>query len=110
MKLLLDENLPHTLATDIQRIFPESEHVRNVGLRGRTDWEIWEFARISGHVIVSKDFDFNERALLMGAPPRVIWLRIGNCTRQDIQKLLFESRETILAWESNLEEAVLELG
>jgi predicted nuclease of predicted toxin-antitoxin system len=29
---------------------------------------------------VFKDSDFSERSVLRGSPPKVIWLRIGNCT------------------------------
>ncbi len=109
MKLLLDENLPPVLADSIQALFPESKHVRSLGLKGQPDDLIWEYAKNHGFVLVSKDSDFNERALLKGHPPQVIWLRIGNCTRQDLQDLLLTNFEIIHQWEKHAEESVLEL-
>jgi predicted nuclease of predicted toxin-antitoxin system len=109
MKPLLDENLPHGLADSLQDYFPGSQHVRKIGLKGQSDRLIWEYAKKHGYIIASKDSDFNERALLLGSPPRVVWLRIGNCTRQDLEKLLMRNREILLTWESKSDEVVLEL-
>jgi predicted nuclease of predicted toxin-antitoxin system len=39
-------------------------------------------------VIVSKDIDFQQRSLLFGHPPKVVRLRVGNCTVQMIGDLL----------------------
>jgi predicted nuclease of predicted toxin-antitoxin system len=41
--------------------------------------------------ILSKDSDFYQRSLLFGPPPKLIWLRIGNCTRDDLIALLIYS-------------------
>jgi predicted nuclease of predicted toxin-antitoxin system len=49
-------------------------------LEGATDNQVWRYALDHGFAIVSKDSDFAERSALSGAPPKVIWLRIGNCT------------------------------
>jgi len=38
--------------------------------------------------IVTKDADFQERSLIAGAPPKVIWIRRGNCSTSDIQTIL----------------------
>ena len=80
MKLLFDENLSHRLAEALSDVYSGSEHLRNCGLRGASDERIWQYARENGFVIVSKDSDFSERSSLRGSPPKVIWLRIGNCT------------------------------
>jgi len=39
-------------------------------------------------VIVSKDTDFSELSLLWGFPPKVIWIRRGNCSTQETEQLL----------------------
>jgi predicted nuclease of predicted toxin-antitoxin system len=80
MKLLFDENLSFRLVGALADIFPESKHVRDVGLLGADDRMIWEFATLQGFVLVSKDTDFYDRSVLYSAPPKVIWLRIGNST------------------------------
>lgn len=45
-----------------------------------SDTEVWRWAAEHGYAIVSKDADFHQRSLLFGAPPKVVWLRIGNCS------------------------------
>lgn len=49
---------------------------------------IWDFAASHDLVIVSKDEDFHQRAFLFGPPPKVIWVRLGNCTTQRIGQAL----------------------
>jgi len=58
------------------------------GLRDADDSEIWEYAKANGYAIVSKDSDFQQRSLLRGAPPKFIWLRVGNCTVKRTENLL----------------------
>ena len=69
-------------------LYPDSIHVRDVGLTDATDTTIWEYAKQHGFVIVSKDSDFQQRSLLLGHPPQFIWLRVGNCPVGIIQELL----------------------
>src|SRR6266480_3145162 len=51
---------------------------------GADDEAIWEYARREGFTIVSKDSDFQERSVLCGSPPKVIWLRIPNSSTSEI--------------------------
>jgi predicted nuclease of predicted toxin-antitoxin system len=39
-------------------------------------------------VIISKDADFYEQSMLRGQPPKVIWIRRGNCTNRQLQLIL----------------------
>lgn len=80
MKLLLDENLSPRLVASIRDLYPDSCHVEDCELLCATDEEIWRYAGQNDFVIVTKDSDFSERSALHGSPPKVIWLRIGNCT------------------------------
>jgi predicted nuclease of predicted toxin-antitoxin system len=88
MKLLFDQNLSPRLPRLLADIYAESVHVREVGLRDADDSEIWEYARVNGYAIVSKDSDFQQRSLLSGAPPKFIWLGVGNCTVARTERLL----------------------
>jgi len=88
MKLLFDQNLSPRLPKSLADIFPDSVHVREVGLREADDQMIWEHARLYGFAIVSKDSDFQQRSLLYGSPPKFIWLRVGNCPVRAIEDLL----------------------
>jgi predicted nuclease of predicted toxin-antitoxin system len=88
MKLLFDQNLSPRLPRLLADIYPESVHVREIGLRDSGDAEIWQIAKANGFVIVSKDSDFQQRSLLHGMPPKFIWLRVGNCTVKRTEDLL----------------------
>ena len=88
MKLLLDENLSFRLIAALSDLYPDSAHVREAGLLGSDDSRIWAYAAEHGFMLTSKDTDFYERSLVFGAPPKVIWLRIGNNTVNETAKLL----------------------
>lgn len=88
MKLLFDQNLSHRLPARLADLFPGSEHVRPAGLDRSPDEQIWEHAKANGFCIVTQDSDFAERSRLYGAPPKVVWLRCGNSTPQQIEAIL----------------------
>ena len=88
MKLLFDQNLSPRLSRLLADIYPNSVHVREVGLQDADDNSVWQFAGINGYAIVSKDSDFQQRALLHGPPPKFIWLRVGNCSVSRTEELL----------------------
>lgn len=88
MRLLFDENLSFRLVGDLADAFPDSKHVREVGLRGAADQVIWAYAGREGMLLTSKDSDFYQRSLVLGAPPKVIWLRVGNASTDAIAALL----------------------
>jgi predicted nuclease of predicted toxin-antitoxin system len=88
VKLLFDENLSPRLVAALADIFPDSAHVDRLGLGGATDDEVWEHAHKQGYTLVSKDSDFHEKSLLHGYPPKVIWIKRGNCTNKQIEMIL----------------------
>ena len=88
MKLLFDENLSPRLVSALADLFPESAHVDRLSLGGEPDPVIWEYAKRHGYVLVSKDSDFHERSLLYGHPPKVVWIRRGNCSVRHIEMIL----------------------
>ena len=90
-RLLFDENLSPRLATVCADLFPGSQHVRDLGLKGATDQTIWAYAAEQGFCIVSKDDDFRGLSLLKGAPPKVIWLIVGNTSTAEITRILREA-------------------
>ena len=98
MKLLLDENLSPKLVRRLLDSFPGSAHVEGCGLGAAGDWEIWRFAKENNFVIASKDSDFYNRAAVFGGPPKVIWLRVGNCPTAGIEESLERSKAAIEAF------------
>jgi predicted nuclease of predicted toxin-antitoxin system len=88
VKLLFDENLSPKLVVRLADLFPNSVHVREVGLEAANDPAVWDYARENHLVIVSKDADMHQRSFLFGAPPKVVWVRLGNCSTTDVENLL----------------------
>jgi predicted nuclease of predicted toxin-antitoxin system len=110
MKLLLDQNLSHRLVSQLAVGFSGSTHVRAVGLLDADDERIWDYAKRNGFSIVSKDSDFQQRALLYGHPPKVIWLRLGNSGTNAVAALLRTRQADILAFDADPMEAILILS
>jgi predicted nuclease of predicted toxin-antitoxin system len=110
MKLLLDENLSPALAKAISDLFPGSAHVHDCGLGSADDSSVWDYAKNNGFTIVSKDSDLHDRSLLYGSPPKLIWLRIGNCTTARLENLLRTYSAEIRNFEANPLEAFLVLS
>ena len=102
MKLLYDENLPRSLVRSLARLFPDSTHVALEGLEAASDIEIWEFAEQGGFTIVSKDADFQEHSLLLGHPPKFVWIRRGNCSVKDLADLLTAAHPDLLVFEGDV--------
>lgn len=96
MKLLLfDQNLSPRLVSRLADLYPNSVHVDELGFGSASDREIWAFAQQNNYMIVTKDADFSELSVLLGSPPKIIWLRRGNCSTTDIEQLLRTSYEAI---------------
>ena len=110
MKLLFDENLSPRLVDLLSSTFPDSTHVCQVGLSQADDDTVWFHAKDHGYTIVSKDSDFHQRSFVLGIPPKVIWIRRGNCTTMEIATLLQDHQSDLQRFEQNNEAAFLELG
>ena len=82
--LLIDENLPASLVA----ILPlDCSHATDLGEQA-TDRQIWEYARAKNSTILTRDTDFFDRLMLDGPPPKVIWVRLGNIRKRDLENLL----------------------
>ena len=80
MKLLLDGNVSHRIVQRIADLFPDSAHIKTVGLKQADDSAVWKWAKQQGFTIVSKDTDFYQRVIVLGHPPKFIWLQGENAT------------------------------
>lgn len=47
---------------------------------------IWRYAKAHNYTLVSKDSDHYEFSMLYGHPPKVIWIRMGNCSTKSIEE------------------------
>jgi predicted nuclease of predicted toxin-antitoxin system len=109
VKLLFDHNLSHKLVSRLTAEYPGSMQTRLLGFARTADPEIWFYARTHGFIIVSKDEDFSELAVLRGSPPKVVWLRLGNCSTGAVEHLLRTSVAIIAQFAVDTERVVLEL-
>jgi predicted nuclease of predicted toxin-antitoxin system len=80
------------------------------GLGGSEDEAVWKYAGLHGLTIVSKDSDFFNRSVLIGAPPKVIWIRLGNCSTTKVEQLLRSKHAAIEAFLRHNLETCLMLG
>ena len=55
MRLLVDQNLSPRLVAALATLYPDSTHVRDVGLATADDDVVWRYAADQGFTIVSKD-------------------------------------------------------
>lgn len=107
MKLILDQNLSHFLCNSLHDIFPELTHVKNLLLQSASDDEIWEYAKNNLYTIVTKDSDFNERAIVHGFPPKVIWIKKGNSSTSAITLLIRDNFKRISDFITDDENSIL---
>lgn len=95
MKLLLDENLSSRIVTVLEPYYPGTTHVSLVGLERAMDYDIWLYAKNNDFVILSRDSDYYDLSLIKGSPPQVIWLKIGNCSKQTVVDLLIKKKKIL---------------
>jgi len=74
-----------------------------------SDEEIWRFAKEHGYTIVTFDSDFYDLSVIWGQPPKIVWIRTGNLTTQEIEKLLRSHSENIERFVDRSELACLKI-
>ena len=110
MKLLLfDQNISPRVIDRLADVYPNSAHVFMLGMGDVLDIEIWQYAHDHDYVIVTKDADFSEFGVVKGFPPKIIWIRRGNCSTSDIEIILRENYSAISALSEDTETGILTL-
>jgi predicted nuclease of predicted toxin-antitoxin system len=104
---VLDQKLSHRLCDRLADLGVTMVHVRTVGLEAADDSQVWDHAAEHDFMIVSKDGDFNNRSFLFGAPPKVVWMRRGNCSTRDIENLLRTRLEDMVTFAADTTAALL---
>ena len=107
MRLLFDENLSPALPGQLAGLFPDSVHVRDLGLVGADDLALWRAAAEQGLVLTTKDDDFVELSILRGAPPKVLRITLGNCRTAEIVVLLSAEHARIERFVGDAEASIL---
>jgi len=84
----LDAQLPPDLAAWLSRAFQVEAHsLQDLGLRDAEDQVVFEKARASAAVLISKDSDFVELVSRHGPPPRLLWVTCGNVTNARLREV-----------------------
>lgn len=95
MKFLFDQNISFRIIEKISNLFPGSKQVRQIGLEDCKDFEIWEYAKENDFVIITFDSDFYDLSMIKGIPPKIIWLRTGNTSTENISGILIKNFDLI---------------
>lgn len=101
MKILFDQNISYRLIKSIKNRFPEAASIRELGLENATDIQIWDFAHKNGYSIVTFDADFYELSMLKKKPPKIIWLRTGNTSTENLIQLFLNKHDIISEFINN---------
>lgn len=109
MKLLFDQNLSPRLVRALADLHPGSTHVREVGLKAADDEIVWSYAANNGFAIISKDGDFRQMSFLYGHPPKVIWIKRGNCSTSKVEEILRTNHSHLLEFEADKDTSLLVL-
>ena len=107
MRLLFDQNLSRHLVKEFQIHFPDVRHVTSLGLSSASDEEIWNFARAEGYTIISKDADFHHMSFRYDAPPKAIWLKLGNCSTRQVSVCISRNLPALHAFLKDADSATL---
>lgn len=57
-----------------------------------------------------KDSDFHQLSFLRGHPPKVVWIRRGNCSTDEIESLLRQHEADLRAFEQDSDASFLVLS
>jgi len=95
VKLLFDENLSDRLVDRLADVYPGSRHVRQLGMKSSPDRIVLGYAGMMDMVLVTKDGDFDDLALLGGEGARVLRLDLGNCSTDEIESALRDASDTL---------------
>ena len=89
MKFLLDAHIPPHLAERLRGLGHDATHVRTMPAGNATaDDEIIALADSEGRVAVTKDSDFRDARLVTGCPARLLLVKTGNLTRDELIDLV----------------------
>lgn len=109
MTLLFDQNISFRIIKKIEIFFPGAKQIREISLENATDSEIWKYAKKNDCCIVTFDSDFIDLSALNGFPPKIIWLRTGNTSTDNIAKKLMDEHLKIIEFLNDKESAFFEL-
>ena len=97
------------LIAALQDLFPGALHVRLLGMAEADDLAIWNYAKTHNLVIVTQDSDYADWNKLRGAPPKIVWLRCGNASVDQIHRKIRHAAERIRMMDKDPDVEVVEV-
>lgn len=101
MKLKLDENLPESLLASFSRLGHDVDNVRQEGLAGSTDPDVWAAVQAEQRILITQDLDFSDiRQFAPGAHCGLILVRLRTPGRLALAQRLESvfGNETVESW------------
>jgi len=96
MRFLVDAQLPPALARFLTDAGYEASHVIDLSMERAPDAAIWDWAARHRAVVVTKDEDFATRVALSDSGPQIVWIRLGNTTRNTLLKAMREALPEVI--------------
>lgn len=92
MKILIDQNISFRLIGKIIHLYPKISHVKYCDLVNAIDFDIFLYAKENEFkAILTLDEDFDNILLEHNSPPKIIWLRVGNCSTMEIAEIIIRN-------------------
>lgn len=109
MRIILDQNLPASLVRRCAawRWVATAGHVSDLGWSEADDRTIWNALSAEPSIVLTKDKDFASLSATLGFPPKVVLVRLGNCTAREIEQTLDEREATIQAFATDASKGLL---
>lgn len=101
MKLKLDENLPESLLAELAALGHEVDNVRQEGLSGHDDADIWTAAQAEGRFLLTQDLDFSDvRQFQPGSHHGLLLVRLPDAGRLALTRQIVDvfRREEVECW------------
>jgi len=89
---LVDVNLPYYFS-----LWNSPDYIHQTTINHSwTDSQIWDYAKANNLTIITKDADFTNRILISEPPPKIIQIKIGNCSLNELYLILNKNWEYVL--------------
>jgi len=101
LKLKLDENPPETLLVELAVLNHDVDNVRQEGLAGHHDPDIWAAAQAAGRFLITQDLDFSDvRQFQPGTHPGLLLIRLPDAGRLTLTRQIIEvfRNEDVESW------------
>ena len=101
MKLKLDENLPESLVAELAALNHDVDNVRQEGLPGRNDSDVWAAAQSEGRFLITQDLDFSDvRQFQPGSHHGLLLVRLPEAGRLALTRKIADifRRENVECW------------